>query len=297
MSGHVMKLGIVGLDGHGPAFAALLNGPEPKVEGARVVAAMPIPSVMIPEDALAENVERTRELSVRIVDDPAELAETADGILILHDDGSRHLELTKLFADRGKPLFVDKPLEASCAAARELVEVCREEGCPLFSASSLRFSVEIQACLADEEGGPVRSAMTYSPYKDKPTMPGWFYYGVHSVEPLFTLMGRGCRQVRCVVSDTGPVAVSVWGDGRLGIARGTVGGLHGYGFTAWREKTTDTTTVSGATLYVELLKRIKRFFETGKAPVDPGESLEVVAFMEAANESMARGGRTVALPR
>jgi len=290
-----LKLGVVGLDGHGPVFIDLVNGARPMLPGARVVAAMAVPTVMISEDELARNVEKTRQLGAEIVEDPARLAEAVDGILILHDDGSKHLELTSLFAGMGKPIFVDKPLEANVQAARRLVEVCREADCPVFSASSLRFCAEIQACLADALAGGIRSAMTYSPFSSKPTMPGWIYYGVHAVEPLLALMGRGCREVRCVMSEAGPVAVGAWQDGRLGIARGTIGGIPSFGFTAWRDRATTSATVDASKIYPALLNEIKRFIETGEAPVAPEESIEGIAFMVAANESMAQDGKPVAV--
>jgi len=293
MSSAVLKLGVVGLDGHGPVFTDVVNGSHPMLPGARVVAAMAIPTVMISEDALAGNVEKTRHLGVEIVEDPARLANAVDGVLILHDDGSKHLELTALFVGFGKPVFVDKPLEANVEAARGLVEVCRTAQCPIFSASSLRFSAEMQVCLANPEAGDVRSAMTYSPFQSKPTMPGWIYYGVHAVEPLFTLMGRGCKEVRCVNSEDGPIAVGVWQDGRLGIAKGSIGGVPGFGFTAWRDKDTTSAAVDASKIYPALLKEIKRFIETGKAPVPPEESIEGIAFMVAANESMAQNGAPV----
>jgi len=292
MNGAVLRLGVVGLDGHGPVFTNVVNGSDPMLPGARVVAAMPVPTVMISEDALAQNVEKTRALGVEIVEDPAQLADRVDGILILHDDGSQHLKLASRFAGLGKPIFVDKPFEARVAAAQELVEVCREAGCPVFSAS-LRFSAEMRACLADPEAGAIRSAMTYSPFNPKPTMPGWIYYGVHAVEPLFTLMGPGCKEVRCIRSDQGPVAVGTWQDGRLGIAKGTIGGKPGFGFTAWREGATISATVDASKIYAALLQEIKRFIETGRPPVDPQESIEGIAFMVAANESMAQNGAPV----
>jgi predicted dehydrogenase len=297
MNDSVLKLGVVGLDGHGPVFTDVVNGSASMLPGARVVAAMPVPTVMIPKDALAQNVEKTRALGVEIVEDPAQLAKMVEGILILHDDGSQHLKLASRFAGMGKPIFVDKPFEASVEAARQLVAVCRAAGCPVFSASSLRFSAEMRACLADAEAGAVRSAITYSPFNPKPTMPGWIYYGVHAVEPLFTLMGAGCQEVRCIRSDQGPVAVGTWQDGRLGIAKGTIGGKHGYGFTAWREGATISATVDTSRIYPALLQEIKRFIETGEAPVDPEESVEGIAFLVAANESMAQDGAPVQVSR
>jgi predicted dehydrogenase len=294
MSG-IIRLGIVGLDGHGPAFAREVNGPVGKLDGARVVVAMPISSVMVSKEVLEDNVEKTRALGIKIVHKSEELASNADGILILHDDGSQHLALAKRFVSLGKPIFVDKPLEVSTGKARALVELCRENRCAVFTASSLRFSLELRKTLENEEGGRILSAMTYAPYTQKPTMPGWIYYGIHAVEPLYALMGSGCREVHCVSSDSGPVAIGTWEDSRLGIARAISAGEHGYGFTVWKEHTTEVAKVDSSCIYEQLLKKIKAFVETGIPPVDVEESVEVVAFMEAANESMARGGNPVSV--
>ena len=292
---NMLKLGIVGLDGHGPVFTREVNGAAQAVKGARVVAAMPFPSEMITKKQLAVNVETVRKLGVAIVASPEELAARADGILILHDDGSKHLELARMFADKGKPLFIDKPFEANAAKARAILDLCRKNKVKTFSASSLRFSLEMQKVLADRKGGRIRSAMTYSPFLLRPTMPGWIYYAIHSVEPLYALLGPDCREVRCIAHDHGPVAIGTWKDGRLGMARGIRKGFgaHAYGFTVWKEDMTETATIDSGKIYPELLKQIKRFFQTGKPAVVPEESVEVIAFMEAANKSMADGGITV----
>ena len=297
MSEPDVSFGIVGLDGHGLAFSEAVNGPDSKLEGARVTVATPAPSVMISQEALAERVERVRSLGVEIVADDAKLASESDAILILHDDGSKHLELAERFARFGKPMFVDKPFEVTVEKARRLVEVCRANGCAMFSASSLRFSAEITKVIEDEDGGAIVSAMTYSPFNEKPTMPGWIYYGVHAVEPLYTLLGPGCREVRCVQTEYGAVAVGVWKDGRLGVARASAAGDHGYGFTAWRENATVSAAIDTSGIYLALLEEIRTFAVTGKTPIDADESVETVAFMEAANASMARGGEAVDVAR
>lgn len=295
MSSQILKLGIAGLDGHGPVFTRLINGLEPQIEAMRVVAAMPIPSVMIPRSKLDENVANVKEMGVEIVGDADALAARADGVLVCHDDGSLHLDLARQLAGKGKPIFVDKPLEVSTAAACELVELCERVGCPLFSASSLRFSVELQECLARSDPDSARTAFAFSPYDPTPTMPGWFYYGVHAVEPLYQILGPGCSEVRCTPGDTGPAAVGTWHDGRIGIARATRGVRRGYGFTVWLADAIESRIVQPDRLYPELLKKIKAFVETGEPPVSPVESLEVVAFMEAANTSMEHDGKPVPL--
>jgi len=239
-----IKLGIVGLDGHGPVFTNEINAPNPKIKGLRVVAAMPIPSVMISEEKLKKNIEEVKASDVEIVERPEDLAAKVDGMLILHDDGAKHCELVKLFTKESKPIFVDKPLEASLTRSIELVEICKRNNCPVFTASSLRFSLEIQKALNNGNDGRIISAMTYSPYIEKPTMPGWIYYGIHGVELLFSLMGPGCKEVRCIYNEYGPVAIGMWEDRRMGIARGICRGYHGYGFTVWREKVTEVMTIN-----------------------------------------------------
>lgn len=292
MSAEAIKLGVVGLDGHGPVFATAVNA-DGKMEGARVTHAMCVPSVMIPEEKLAENVEKTRALGIEIVDDADQLADSVDGILINHDDGSMHLKLAERFANKGKPLFVDKPFEATAEKAAKIVELCRAGGTPVMTASALRFTPQIRRVIENPEAGKMMSAMAYSPHSPKPTMPGWIYYAIHAVEPLYALMGPGCREVRAVDGECGPVAVGVWEDGRLGIAKAIANSARGYGFTAWQENAVEAVAVDVAGIYDGLLSNIKSFMQTGVAPVDPDESVEVIAFLEAANESTARGGRAV----
>lgn len=295
MSLKQIRFGIVGLDGHGPVFAEQVNGRSATVEHTRVSAAMPVSSVMVSRAVLADNVSRTKELGVAIVHEPQELVRQVDGVLILHDDGSIHLDLVRLFAPFGKPLFVDKPLESSVDRAKELARVCRSHNCSVFSASSLRFSIEMQRILNTAGDDDVCSALTYAPFKHTATMPGWIYYAIHAVEPLFELMGGGCREVRSVESEFGPLAIGRWADGRLGFAKANREGPHDYGMTVWRQADTETTIVEAGRLYPELLARIRSFVATGSPPVAIEQSIEVIAFLSAANESMAADGRPVAL--
>jgi hypothetical protein len=47
--------------------------------------------------------------------------------------------------------------------------------------------------------------------------------------------------------------------------------------------------------YTPLVREIVKFFQTGTAPVTPAETLEIYAFMAAADESKRRGGASVSL--
>jgi len=47
--------------------------------------------------------------------------------------------------------------------------------------------------------------------------------------------------------------------------------------------------------YEPLVDEIIKFFKTGNVPVPPQETIEIFAFMSAADESKARGGAAVSL--
>ena len=45
------------------------------------------------------------------------------------------------------------------------------------------------------------------------------------------------------------------------------------------------------------MPHIVNYFETGKVPVSPDETIEIFAFMEAADESKRQGGAAVSLEK
>jgi len=55
--------------------------------------------------------------------------------------------------------------------------------------------------------------------------------------------------------------------------------------------------INVAYIYRELFRRIVEMFRTGRPPLDIEETLEIVAFIEAALESAQRGGEEVRLGR
>jgi hypothetical protein len=84
-----------------------------------------------------------------------------------------------------------------------------------------------------------------------------------------------------------------WKDGRIGTFRGTRKGPYDYGAMVFGNKANGFS--KAAVGYEPMLVEICKFFDTGKAPVSAEETLEIYAFMEAADESKRQGGRPVTL--
>jgi hypothetical protein len=87
--------------------------------------------------------------------------------------------------------------------------------------------------------------------------------------------------------------VGTWKDGRIGTFRGIREGNASYGATAFGDKGIETVALSGS--YEPLVVEICKFFRGGAAPVDLDVTLEIMAFMEAADESKRQGGAPVKL--
>src|SRR5207245_2179983 len=84
-----------------------------------------------------------------------------------------------------------------------------------------------------------------------------------------------------------------WKDGRVGIFRGIRQGKQDYGAVVFGSKSVGTAT--GFEGYEPLVEQIAMFFKTRKAPIAVSETIEIYAFMEAADESKRQGGKPVSI--
>jgi hypothetical protein len=84
-----------------------------------------------------------------------------------------------------------------------------------------------------------------------------------------------------------------WKDGRVGTFRGLRGGKQDYGALVFGSKAIAPSGGYGG--YEPLVVEICQFFQTGKPPVSAEETLEIYAFMEAADESKRKDGVPVKL--
>lgn len=294
-----MRIGIIGLDtSHCIAFTKLFNA-EPEVEtlrGMRVVAAYPkgSPDIESSVSRVPKYTEDIQKLGVKIVPSIDELVAQVDAVLLETNDGRPRLEQVLPVLKAHKPVFVDKPVAASLTDVIAIFEAARHYGTPMFSSSSLRWIAGAEEATSGK-GGKVLGCDTFGPCTLEATHPDLFWYGIHGVEALFRVMGPGCKSVSRAATDDFDLVTGVWEDGRIGTFRGLRAGERGYGGTVFLEKkNVQLGTTQG---YAPLLDRIAVFFRTGQAPVAERDTLEIYAFMQAADESKRQGGAPVDLAR
>lgn len=289
------RIGLIDFDtSHVAAFISRINhigvGNDQWVEGATAVVGCPGKSIIYPE-RIAKEVENVKKLGLTLVESPEEmLKHNLDAVFIESNSGMQHLERAKFFLSHKLPLFIDKPFTCSRKDALEIFELADKAGVPVMSASSLRYAPEVMAFgQSPAAKNKTLGVFTYGPAPTDDKNPGLFHYGIHPVEVLFTLMGTGCVSVTNVAQDLCEQATGVWSNGRIGSVRGQRP-YTGYGFVTFVDNAVKAHNITTAFIYRDLLKAIIGMLETGKSPIDPKETLEIVTFIENARKSQQNHG-------
>ena len=292
-----MKIGMIGLDtSHCPVFVKLLNDSASKfhIPGGKVVKAFPGGSkdFSSSRNRVGQYTEELRALGIQICDSIEEAAGGMDAFFLESVDGSQHLEQFKILAKFGKPVFIDKPFACSFDDAKAIAKIAGETNVPVMTASAIRYAKGIGDLL--EAGDAVQSCEAFGLMPILPDYRDYFWYGIHSADVLYAIMGKGCRTIQAFSTEKIDVIVGMWDAGRIGTIRGNRTGAGNFGCMVTTQKMTKAGFASGEVpCYALMLEKVITFFQTGKSPIDIEESLEVIAFLEAASQSRANGGKAV----
>ena len=231
--------------------------------------------------------ERMKKYFALILSDKEKSGQRRVRILPTHDGSSPFKEAWyheiqvggqwQKFYDPGKNDNERSPLnevyEELMATGKESdKELAKQYKVPLFSSSSLRY-METAQQVAKGKIGKVLGADCFSPATLEKTHPDFFWYGIHGVELLYTVMGMGCLKIKRTSSNDVDVVVGEWSDGRIGTFRGTRNGKHEYGGTAYGEN--GNLVLGPFQGYDNLLQVILQFFQSGTAPISSDERVTI----------------------
>jgi virulence factor len=224
----------------------------------------------------------------------AQVAAEADAVMVLAPDNvEAHRDLCRLVFPAGKPALVDKFLAPSTAEALEIVRLAETHGVRLFSASSLRFAVELEAALGELDAPPVAAFAR--------GMGIWDGYGVHTLSLVVGALGAQVARVIDTGDDHASSVTLEYADGRRAWLD-VRSAANQWEVFPWRfgMRVGDRYVTGGVSdfdgFYAQLMRRAVQFFRTGETPVSTAEMLAVVGVLEAAGTSRARGGEWVAIP-
>jgi predicted dehydrogenase len=296
----MLRLGIVDFDSsHCIEFTRRFNGRgvtrDQCVEGAQVVLGWPGDSSVAPE-RIPGFQRQMVECGVELVASPVAMLGRIDAVLILSLGGEVHLERARPFLEAGLPTYVDKPFTCTQDDARTLVGLAAKHNSTLFVSSALRYSGDVEEFLAlRQRTGQILGAVVHGPGHEHPSNPGLLHYGIHAVEILYTLMGRGCGWVHACHTEQFDVVTGNWADGRIGSVRVARTGDTRYGFLAFCEDGTVQKPVSTRFAYRNLCRKMVSSFQNGRPAVQPTIPLEILSFITAALRSQNAGGARVEL--
>ena len=294
-----IKVGLIGLSVHSAAYTEIINSgaSSPEFSGCKVVAIFHPkgnPDVEFSEKQLQNFTDTIKGQGVEFVSSIKKLVKKVDAVMLLTNDGRPHLKEIIPVLKAGKPVYVDKPLAASLSDVLAIFKVSKKYNVPMFSCSPLRYVKEAQDIREGKVVGKVLGANTYGPAPIQKSHVDLFWDGIHAVESLYTVLGgTGCKTVSRTSTDDADVVVGNWENGRIGVFRGVRKGRSGFGGTAFGDKGIASIGVFNG--YRPLLVAIVAIFRSGKPPVSDEETIEIYAFMEAADESKRLGGIPVSL--
>ncbi len=297
--GEVFKIGVIGATtSHVPAFVKTINDPkgDELYQGFEVTGVYPGGAPDNPDswNRVTEYTEFCKDAGLTVYSTVEELVANVDGILLESVDGRLHLEQARPVFAAKKPIFIDKPIGGSLWEVLEIYRLAEEAGSPIFSSSSLRYVKAYQEAREGESSvGEILGADATSPAPLEPHHPSLYWYGIHGVESLFTVLGPECKSVSRTGTTACDVVVGIWDGKRVGTFRGIRKGAAPYSCRVFGEN--GMANVGDYEGYVPLVEQICKFFQSGVSPVDKEETINIYAFMTAADMSRREKGKQVEL--
>ena len=296
-----IRIGVIGLDtSHVTVFARFFNrdnSQHPELQNLRVTAAFPAgnPEFPLSRDRVEGFTKEVREMGVEIVPSLKALLPLVDAVLLESVDGTQHLEQAIPIFEARKPLFIDKPLAASLQDVLTIAGLGKKHQVPWFTASSSRFTPGYPELRNNDQVGDILGCDAYSQSRAAIGHPDLFWYGVHGIDLLYSLMRTGCQTVTAVQTQFSEQVSGTWSNGRVGTYRAIREHTAKTGLGATVFGTKGIVHVNNYYDYFPLVVAIATFFRTGQSPVPVDEMVEVFAFMAAAEESKQRKGTPVTL--
>lgn len=305
-----LKIGILGMtegNGHPYSWSAMFNGynkqymdecPFPVIPA--YLYKQPESTIGIPgahithicctgyaEREMAEHMAKASNIP-NVVDSPLDMLGEVDAVICATDVGDEHIERCKPFLDAGIPMFIDKPLVNSEEDLKTFVR-WRKEGKQFITSSCMRYAKEFEPYYATTyEFGKLM-------YICSPMSKKWETYGIHAVEQMYPVLGKGFVSVQNTGTYEQAQVHLVHESGcRVDIPQGI--GMAGAGMLLIG--TAGSNYVVCHDSYYAFKKQLDLFvnwLRTGVEPVNFDDSVEMMKIIIGGLRSRNEGGRVVNL--
>jgi len=288
MTSQQITVSIIGLDtSHSVEFARRMQAPDcpldQKVAGMQVTSCLRFATPFLGEEGLNERQKQLEAWGILVTTDFDEAAAGCDAIMIEINDPAYHLEYFRKCAGLGKPVFLDKPLAGNLEDALEIRRMAEENNIRVLSCSSLRFVPQLtEACAALPRP---QFASVYGCLGRAPAGSSIIWYGVHVFEMLQRATGPGAVSVTAFGDDVDVVSIVEYPDGRRGVVEmDETSGV--YGGVLRGPESAVPFAADMSRIYSDQLEQIAGFFRGSGAPATLRDAVEIIAMMEATEQSL-----------
>ena len=284
------RIAMIGLDtSHTVEFTKLMQHPDHKVvDGMRVATAFRFPSAFQAEDGQDGRQADLEAMGVEIVATVADAARDVDAVFLEINDPALHMEYFEQVVGLGLPVFIDKPLAATVAEGRRIRQLAEEAGAPVWGSSSLRF-IPLLAEAKEKVPSPT-VVHTFGALGKPPVGSALVWYGVHAVEMLVAGLGTGACGVQALDDAHGTTLLVDYVDQRRGLVE-CLRGMYKYGGRLQSAEDMAFFDSGSGSPYVSLMNALRDFVRDGTVPVPLAEAQEVLAILEAGEQSLATGAK------
>ena len=282
----MIRVGIVGAEtSHSAAIARTLHVAK-AVPGVRAV------TIWGETDEFARRSAEAGQIP-KIVKRPADMIGEVDAVVVDHRHAKHHLPAAEPFLKARLPMFIDKPFCYRLAQGRQFLARARRRGAPVTSFSTLPMQKAFQQFRkAVAKAGRIAAVSSFGPCDLDSRYGGVFFYGIHQVDLLLSLVGPEVKAVSVSRPKTGKDAVAAlfWNGGVVGAMHCLTGGVRFQMSVATESGNVSAKLESDPSPYLTGIRTFCRMFKTGAEPLDHRQILARVAVLEAM-ETSARTGK------
>ena len=133
----------------------------------------------------------------KVYDNPLDMLDKVDAIMITARDGKFHYEFVKPFLEKGIPAFIDKPITTDYEQAKELVKVAKDNNALLCGGTNLKYSKHVIdfAKIVKENRKSVFGGHIITPILTNCEWSGFWFYASHLVEVCLLIYGKDIKSL------------------------------------------------------------------------------------------------------
>ena len=225
-----------------------------------------------------------------IVNNPLEMIGKINALIVDHRHPKYHLDAAKPFVKEGIPTFIEKPFCYRADEGKKFLQWANEIGTPVCSYSSVAHneqSMDIKKQISNLD--EINQVIRFGPADFKSEYGGFFYYGVHLLQPLMYWFGDQIKKVKVTKNKDGGLVNLVFENGLFAtlILQSHAKGWRTFveSGSAILELKSEVPTNSAGKKYADII----HMFRTGELPRSHESMLRCVAALEVIEVSAQTG--------